>query len=209
MSKSHAFSYALIKLKSNRKQQLNNLRRQRHLMFLRSVDWRRRRRFKYLTFLKKQHVLSVAAFANQCKERRFCSRPRSNHFWALLADPRNEKKYLETFRMSKTSFETLCGLLEPHMPKQEHFLTVPVPMKKQVAICLYKLASCAEYRVIGDVFGVHKSTVHKYFYIVINAILKLTKQYIQFPSLDESLEIAKRFEKKSNIPNIIGAIDGE
>jgi len=29
--------------------------------------------------------------------------------------------------------------------------------------------------VIGDVFGVHKSTVHKYFHIVVKASLRLNK----------------------------------
>jgi len=63
--------------------------------------------------------------------------------------------------MSKRSFFELCELIRPHLPVQSMFLTVPVPLEKQVAIFVYKLVTCAEYRVIGDVFGVHKITVHK------------------------------------------------
>jgi len=32
------------------------------------------------------------------------------------------------------------------------------------------LASCAEYRVVGNIFGIHKSTVKKCLYKVVNAI---------------------------------------
>ncbi|XP_017484635.1 PREDICTED: uncharacterized protein LOC108373284 [Rhagoletis zephyria] len=99
--------------------------------------------------------------------------------------------------MSKSSYQTLCTLIEPHLPKQKVHLTIPVAPEKQIVICLYKLASCAEYRVVGDVSGVHKSTVHKYFHIVLESILKLTKDFIKFPDLGESLQIAK-----------IGRIDG-
>jgi len=70
---------------------------------------------------------------------------------------------------------------------QSMFLTVPVPLEKQVAICAYKLATCAEYRVIGNVFGVHKSTVHKYFHIVVKAVLNLMSDLISFPELDECI----------------------
>lgn len=37
-----------------------------------------------------------------------------------------------------------------------------VPFDKRVAMAIYKIASCAENRVVGDVFGVHRSTVLKY-----------------------------------------------
>ena len=36
----------------------------------------------------------------------------------------------------------------------------PVPTDKRIAIALYKLATCAEYRVVGETFGVSKTTVH-------------------------------------------------
>ena len=71
------------------------------------------------------------------------------------------------------------------------------------------MASCAEYRVVGNVFGVHKSTVHKYFHRVVNAIIQVKEDYIKFPKIDEALLIASEFEEKSHIPNIIGAVDGK
>uniref|UniRef100_A0A1B0DF08 Transposase Helix-turn-helix domain-containing protein n=1 Tax=Phlebotomus papatasi TaxID=29031 RepID=A0A1B0DF08_PHLPP len=47
---------------------------------------------------------------------------------------------------------------------------LPVPPEKQVALTVYRLASFAEYRVVGDVFGIHKSTVCQYFHRVVKCI---------------------------------------
>lgn len=67
-------------------------------------------------------------------------------------------------------------------PKTINVIREAVPIDKQVAITLYKLPSCCEYRVVGNAFGVHKSTVKKYFYLVVNAInIKLSCKYIVFP----------------------------
>lgn len=199
-----------LQLIQKRKQLLQRVLDRRNHMYLKMCEKRRLFNKTIVESVKSDYVLSIAfALLKDRKTRRFKSRPRSDRYWLLLNEPRNESQYFETMRMTKSSFQKLCSLIIPHLPKQKKFLTVPVPSEKQIAICLYKLASCAEYRVIGDVFGVHKSTVHKYFHEVLNAILKLTKQFIHFPKLNECLEIAKNFQKKSNIPNIIGAIDGK
>ncbi|XP_039968728.1 protein ALP1-like [Bactrocera tryoni] len=136
-------------------------------------------------------------------------RKRNDNFWWTLKQPVNEECYFEAFRMSKKSFLLLCEKLDPFLRRDcEPCVTLPLPTDKQIAICLYKLASCAEYRVVGDVFGVHKSTVHKYFHLVVSALIQLKNEMIKFPKLEEALIIANEFEKKSCIPNIIGAIDG-
>ncbi|KMQ84770.1 nuclease harbi1-like protein, partial [Lasius niger] len=85
----------------------------------------------------------------------------------------------------------------------------PVSVKKQLAIALYKVASCSEYRVVGNVFGVHKSTVKKYLYRVMKAINEvLAPAYINMPNQDEAKYIAMQFENISHIFQIIGCIDG-
>ncbi|XP_036336157.1 protein ALP1-like [Rhagoletis pomonella] len=141
--------------------------------------------------------------------RRFHKRKRKENFWWTLQQPENDECYIEAFRMSKKSFLLLCEKLECFLKNDcVPCITPPLAIEKQVAICLYKLASCGEYRVIGDVFGVHKSTVHKYFHLVVNALIQLKTEFIKFPQVGDALLIASEFEKKSHIPNIIGAIDG-
>ncbi len=49
-------------------------------------------------------------------------------------------------------------------PEEETFIN-PITLIMHVAVDLYKLGSCAEYRVVANQFGVHKSTVKKIMYI--------------------------------------------
>lgn len=82
-------------------------------------------------------------------------------------------------------------------------------MEEKVAIALYKLKSCSEYQVVGNIFGFSKSTVHNIFHKVVELIIKqLTREFIKFPNAREAEVIAKAFEKKTKIPTIMGAIDG-
>ncbi|KAI7794821.1 putative nuclease HARBI1-like [Triplophysa rosa] len=79
----------------------------------------------------------------------------------------------------------------------------------RVAIVLYKLGSCAEYRVISNQFGVHKSTVKKFVYLFCKGMVQgPTKQLIRVPNEEEATEIARRFQEAHNIPQIMGLIDG-
>jgi hypothetical protein len=79
----------------------------------------------------------------------------------------------------------------------------------KIAVSLYKLASCCEYRVVGNVFGIHKSTVQKCLYQFVHAInQELAKEYIQFPDISNAVKIAKEIEENTGIPQIFGFIDG-
>ncbi|KAK8761986.1 hypothetical protein V5799_031702 [Amblyomma americanum] len=100
-------------------------------------------------------------------------------------------------------------MMRPYMSPEECFVRTPIPVDKRVAIALYKLASCCEYRLVGNQFGVHKSTVKKFVYsFCLNASTHLTQKYVKLPSPQEATEIAKRFEEKCHMPQLFGAIDG-
>lgn len=80
---------------------------------------------------------------------------------------------------------------------------------KKVAVALYYFASCGEYRLIGNQFGVHKTTVSKIVHQFVNVMSShVIKDVIKFPDQMEALQCAKLFEEKCHLPNIIGAIDG-
>ncbi|KAF5281740.1 hypothetical protein FQR65_LT14580 [Abscondita terminalis] len=71
------------------------------------------------------------------------------------------------------------------------------------------LASCSEYRVAGNQFGLHKSTVCKILHEFVNSILEiLTPKFLIMHTDEEAVIIANNFNRISNIPNIIGAIGG-
>lgn len=101
--------------------------------------------------------------------------------------------------MSKETFTMLCDIIRTELEPKPLFLVSrqPLSVEKQVAIALYKLASCAEYRVVGDVMGVHKSTVRKCLFRVTMAINNvMVKNNIFMPSEDEAQFISLQFKKK-------------
>lgn len=188
---------------------------------------RRRRSFKFaLKKLYIQHQKDIMCLLLQLSHSRpfeltmegilyrrsIWMKERSNDYWNRIVNVHyGPEEWFESFRMSKHSFDELCDLLrgelEPKMQalKPREALSV----EKQVAVALYKLASCAEYRVIGNVMGIHKSTVKKCLYRTVRAINKvMLRKYIYMPSTEEAETIAHHYEEKSFFPQIIGSIDG-
>ncbi|XP_062403605.1 uncharacterized protein LOC134094192 [Sardina pilchardus] len=86
---------------------------------------------------------------------------------------------------------------------------MPVPADKRVAIAVYKLSTCAEYRVVAETFGVSKTTVHRCVYGVCEAICqKLLRKYIHLPNEIEAQQIAQRNFEAHGLPQCYGSIDG-
>ncbi|KAK8761542.1 hypothetical protein V5799_027191 [Amblyomma americanum] len=48
------------------------------------------------------------------------------------------------------------------MSPADNWVRISVPVNERVAIALYKLTSCCEYRVVGNQFGVFKGTAMNY-----------------------------------------------
>jgi hypothetical protein len=143
---------------------------------------------------------------------RIWTKVRSNDFWQrIVGEHFTLSEWLATFRMSKATFTRLCDIIRTELEPKPLFLVSrqPLSVEKQVAIAIYKLASCAEYRVIGDVMGVHKSTVRKCLFRVTMAINNImAKDYICMPSEEEAQYISTQYQNKSFIPQLIGSIDG-
>lgn len=111
--------------------------------------------------------------------------------------------------MSKETFQFLCFKLSDVLRPSENVVRQPLSVEKKVAIALYKLASCAEYRVVASLFGVHKSSVHNCVYDVCIAIIEvLGPSYLKMPSVAEAIALAEVVEKSTGMIQIFGAIDG-
>ena len=84
----------------------------------------------------------------------------------------------------------------------------PIPLMMRVAIVLYKLGSCGEYRLVANQFGIHKSTVKKFLYMFCKGMMAgPIRQLIRVPSDEEAVEIAGWFEAAHRIPQIMGIIE--
>lgn len=138
-------------------------------------------------------------------------KPRLNVFWPHFKEFALEDQWEETFRMTKKTFGDIhCCLRDilkpgwnPLQPDRS------IDSDEQLAIFVYFLCCCAEYRVVGQVFGYHKSTICKIVRKVCNAFLdKLMPLHVTLPTEDEIRIIAKEFEEICGVPRIWLLIDG-
>jgi hypothetical protein len=87
---------------------------------------------------------------------------RSSDWWdRIVAEHFTQEDWLSNVRMSADTFKYLCNRLKPHLCAQDNWVRQLLTVEKKVAIALYKLASCAEYRIVANQFGTNKCVVHK------------------------------------------------
>ncbi|CAJ1087321.1 protein ALP1-like [Xyrichtys novacula] len=144
------------------------------------------------------------------KTKKLWMKIRSKDWWErVVLLEFTDLEWKQNFRMTRSSFTKLCGLAEGFMAPDEVTVRAPIPCMMRVAIVLYRLGSCAEYRLVSNQFGIHKSTVKKFTYMFCQGMLKgPIKELIQMPNEEEASEIATRFEAAHFIPQIMGLIDG-
>ena len=83
---------------------------------------------------------------------------------------------------------------------------MPIPVDKQIAVTIWRLAMNIEYRTISALFGIGISTVC---IIVCNTITQyLLPKYVKMPCQDRLREIVQEFETLWGFPQVVGAVDG-
>ncbi|CAN9513513.1 unnamed protein product [Ophioblennius macclurei] len=137
-------------------------------------------------------------------------RVRSKEWWErVVLKEFTDDEWREHFRMRRASFDKLCVLMTRTLSPRDVTVRAPIPLQMRVAIALYKLSTCAEYRLIAARFGVHKSTVKKFVYSFCKGVVAcVIRGLIRAPDAEEARGIARRFEQKFGIPQVVGCIDG-
>ncbi|XP_061730692.1 uncharacterized protein LOC133535159 isoform X1 [Nerophis ophidion] len=138
--------------------------------------------------------------------RRCWMRVRSKEWWErVVLKDFSDAEWRDTFRMSRASFHKLCGLMDGLLRSEARTVRAPIPLPMRVAIVLYKLAGCARYKVVG----VHKCTVINFVYSFCKGMTSSAiHALISVPTAAEARRIAHGFQRKSNIPQILGCIGG-
>ena len=119
-----------------------------------------------------------------------------------------DRKWLESYRISKDMFEQLIRDLHSHQ-RQVTRLRNPVPVKTIVPMLLKRIGKGLDYREIGDKFGIGTSTAC----MKVNEAMKLlvsSKMHI-ISKLQRGIDfqrIVNGFQRKWNFPQCLGAIDG-
>ena len=158
-------------------------------------------------------VLMSVAFCNLSPERMLWMKERSNHWWEHVVNSTfTPQDWLQNFRMSQQTFLYLCDELRSSIEKSNTVMRRAVPTEMRVALTLWFLATGADYRTIGHLFGVSKSTVCLVTKDVCFAIVKsLLPRYIRFPAgavLREVIDGFEGFEHDLGFPQCAGAVDG-
>ena len=82
-------------------------------------------------------------------------------------------------------------------------------VEHRVAVTLLCLASCSEYRLLGHLFGIARSTVCVIVHDTCKAIVQvLSPEYIKFPTGTALTEVVEGFKEYWDIIQCAGAIDG-
>lgn len=84
---------------------------------------------------------------------------RTSRWWDSVVPAFTDAQWLENFRMSKDTFTFLCEKLRPAVEREDTSFRHCVPLKKRVAIALWKFATGSEYQTIAKLFGVSCTTV--------------------------------------------------
>ena len=134
---------------------------------------------------------------------------RSSEWWEyVVLRSFNPSDWIENFRVSKEPFLYLCGKLQPYIEHHDTRLRKAICVEHRVAITLWCLATCGEYRTIGHLFGIARCTVCVIVHDTCKALVNTLKsQYISFPQDDELPEVIQGFKQKWGFVQCAGAID--
>ena len=111
--------------------------------------------------------------------------------------------------MSRETFNAICTELRPFLERQVSRFRQPVCVRTRVAVTLWRLATNIEYRTIGELFGLGRSTVCEIVIDTCDAIAKhLAPQHIYMPKNESLREIVDGFDWRWGFPQTAGAIDG-
>ncbi|XP_032238952.1 putative nuclease HARBI1 [Nematostella vectensis] len=132
---------------------------------------------------------------------------RFRHFRTELDDYYNDKNVKSRFRFNSDSIRYIVDLLSPQLArgtKRNHALSPTL----QVLVALRYFASGNFLEVIGDTFGLPKSTVSRCITDVSKALVANKEEFIAWPSDEEKRQIKEAFFAKKGFPGVIGCIDG-
>ncbi|XP_071951910.1 uncharacterized protein [Antedon mediterranea] len=111
--------------------------------------------------------------------------------------------------MSKDTFTVLCGILRPSLQREATNFGNGMTVEHVVGMTLWRLSTCCDLRTIGNLFGVHRSTVSRSIKQVCQAVVDLMyDDYIVWPVGDRLTTTVAGFNELHGFPQCAGAIDG-
>ncbi|CAB4017612.1 Hypothetical predicted protein [Paramuricea clavata] len=185
-------------------------RRRRRLFLLLQRNNQNMMFFQYVRTISLA-MMMIARMVGQINQRQYWEipRPRLGWFEVIFGDDCQAGYWKEHFRMRKETFLRLVDFVTPEIAKEDTIFRDAIPPHKRVAIALWRLAVGSSFRAIAAHFDVGKSTCVKITKEFCQALNKLSRHYIKFPtSCDETTRALALFQDDCKFPHAVGSIDG-
>jgi len=135
--------------------------------------------------------------------------------WQEFLDPvsTNDDEFLEEFRMSRNSFYSLFQLIKDHPIFQNDDIKLrgrpQHDIQLQLLVTMHKLGLRAtKFSTVARKFKISKGTARNSFNRVIQAILSLEKNCVEWPDAEERKRMSIKFQSKYGFRKCFGSIDG-
>ncbi|XP_037942388.1 uncharacterized protein LOC119675272 [Teleopsis dalmanni] len=134
---------------------------------------------------------------------------RLSTFWEEEIPKRDASFFKKNFRMTMDTFKELCDFVKS-MKKQNSNFRRPISLEKRVAIAVYALGLSAEYRTVGNLFGVSRSSVCIILKEFCTEVWKIMQPiYLnQYPLNEATIRDCINGFNILGLPQCISAIDG-
>lgn len=92
--------------------------------------------------------------------RRWWVYPREKRWWAkFVSRIWGDEQWIKNFRMSRGTFSWLLERMRPSLERQTTHMRDTIAPDERLAIALWFLANTLSYRLVGQQFGIARSTV--------------------------------------------------
>ena len=150
-------------------------------------------------------VILAATFTNS-PERKMWTKERSCH-WRDRVNSFTHQEWLENFHMSHDTFLFLCDKLRSAISKED--TNEAIPVEHWLAMTLWFLSTGVDYRTVGHLFGVSRSSVCVVTKHVTTSIVRLLlPKCICIPTGAALQEVVQGFKRNHGFPQCAGVVDG-
>ncbi|CAB4003678.1 Hypothetical predicted protein [Paramuricea clavata] len=153
-------------------------------------------------------VEAILAYLHRPRIRDLWMHPRSLIWFDMVDETFCDELWYANFRVRKQTFSLILEKVERDICRISTPMRIAVSARRRLALTLYFLASTAEYRTIGNLFGVSRSFTCQCVKEVCCAIIKQFPKAITFPKGDELHQVLQGYEERWGFPMCAGAIDG-
>ena len=132
------------------------------------------------------------------------------HMWVIRNVPVVARLFKKEFRILPDTFSLIINIVNEAMSRQNTVFREAIPIRKRVAIAIWRLATGNAYRVISKVFGVSRGTVNDVLLEFCTTLSLIAPQYIKCPvTAWETSVMIDLFQLSTNcpIPQVVGCLD--